>query len=682
MSLAARRELRSVEFHWVHYARQEDFDRPVWGDDRVGEGVRNPIADAEMLLTLLTPTFQIESFSLRGINRVEDAGLQAALTQLSKGDAVGMPLKDCLLGRLLDFLEPPVHEAFSPGQPGGYARLVEGDDRPVDSLLDGDGKLRLRTVDGYTLTISVCVQAMCLLRAWIEHPEQAANGAMSSSSRETLAEVFDLCSARLTDAMLGLLRGFTVKTYARDTGPGAPGGRTSSREWEIKNGREWPGNRGFAQSSALQAIRRRLATRFGDWYEDLLKGDEIPFACGWSWGPIRDRPWIGDDQIDRLIEQHPVFDEGETPLWAVDAPYLYFTIAAIEGVADLLETKVRSANILNGDQAYLASQLGFLVDNTTAYWRALAFAPVQEPKSEQGRDDRTSPWYMERLPWRTTDGDRDDYYSLYVLGLILGDRNELDRVRLVRIVALLEELAQRARITREPYVFGNPEHGDPAVKIHFPGKRLELIYGSDTPDVDKLPVCEWTVDDFAPKLLKFTGIVGQRTQDAEVRRRALALADDIWDNNLCHRRLRYREADNPSQKGWVWDAPLEPFNRAWADDLEWEELEEEGSLGTQGLDDEGLAPRFSWHMTQRVSDALTAVVQAQERSTTAGDRTRALTQEIIETLRGRGDIGDSETRLSSAEAALLSSPALALSEALEAAQQVEVESSSNGYERG
>jgi hypothetical protein len=668
MALSAREQLYEILTHWTLDAASTDAAEPKWGDDVFGHDERNIIADAEMMLCFLAPTFQLDSFSLAKINDVADGGLQRALENFSKRDVGGVTsrgtypvpgsaVKNYISERIRSFVTVPLESAFAPGA------YVTGAEDGGDTVVPN-----LKVVDAYTLTVSVCVQAMYLLTSWIDHEEHSESpeaAGPAKMSRASFVETRGLCSERLTIALLGLVRSFAVKSYDKDVGADAPGGWGSSREWERKNRRAWPGE-GFGWSSdVLATVRRRLGAR--PEYKALLRGDDIPFACGFSWGPISDSFW-GDDQMPDAATEYPTFADGETEAWAVDAPYLYFTITAIEGVADLLATKIRSANILNRDQSYLAAQLGFLVENTTLYWRALAFAPRMRSK----RSEDSEGWYLERLPWRTSDADRDDYYSLYVIGLILGAREQLlNAAELGRIIMLLEELAQRGRITREPYIFGDANAADAALQMHYPGKPLTLDYATG---IDGLQQYVWTVDDFAPKLLKLAGIAAQRADDPGLRRRALRLADEVWEKNLKHRRFAKHV-----RGGSVWDIPLKSYTvmpELWdghdpGDDAELVDAEVDGA---------GLEERYSWHMTQRVAEALVAVTRGQERSTTSGEQMRVMTEEILDSLAERGSALDEyRAQMSEAEDRLRAEePSRALQEALSVLRDVEARESANG----
>lgn len=623
MALKAREQLYRVLNHWTASAAGQAADSPRWGDEFVGKEQRCVVADAEMLLCLLAPSFHLDAFSLADPARVSDVGFRTTLKKFTKGsagdsraDAQVVPsdqVKEFINARIESFVDVPLAEAFSPGP---YAQ-VSGGTKASRRHLQYEG---LKVLDAYTLTASVCVQAMFLLTSWIDalapSPE---NGELAARTREGFVRTRDKCSERLTHALLGVVRSFVVKTY--DTHVGAPepgGGYASNGEWERQNGRVWPGagGKGFGgPADVLSTIRTRLAAR--PEYQALLRGrNEIPFACGFSWGPTSDAFW-GDEE---LPDAPPTFASGQSEIWAVDAPYLYFTITALEGVADLLATKVRSANLLTRDQAYLVAQLGFLVENTMLYWRALAFAP----RFGGDKDER---WSLERLPWRTSDGDRDDYYSLYVTGLVLAAREQrLKAVDLNRLIALLEELAQRGRVTREPYAFGLSTR-DPAVSVHDPGKRLQLETSGDA-GID----AGWIVDDFAPKLLRLAGVAAQRAEDPALRRRALRLADEIWDLNLERRGFEHIVGSG----GVVWDRPMAPY----------------GSDGDEFVIDADLdlsKQVFSWHLTQRVADGLVSVTLGQEQSTTPGLAMRTLTEEVLDALSDRGseldDVRDNLTAI-------------------------------------
>ena len=81
---------------------------------------------------------------------------------------------------------------------------------------------------------------------------------------------------------------------------------------------------------------------------------------------------------------------------------------------------------------------------------------------------------MEDLPWTTSDGPESDYYSLLLTSIVIegaGSERGLS-VDVERVGRLLEELANRGRITRRPTA------DDPAIALHIPGMRLRL-YGSE-----------------------------------------------------------------------------------------------------------------------------------------------------------------------------------------------------------
>ena len=104
-------------------------------------------------------------------------------------------------------------------------------------------------------------------------------------------------------------------------------------------------------------------------------------------------------------------------------------------------------------------------------------------------------WPLEDLPWTTTDGRESDYYSLLLTSIVIQGAGTEQAVGLdiERVGRLLEELANRGRITRRPVA------DDAAVALHIPGMRLRLM-GSEK--VAEGPRLQWTVSSFTLLVLK------------------------------------------------------------------------------------------------------------------------------------------------------------------------------------
>ena len=124
-----------------------------------------------------------------------------------------------------------------------------------------------------------------------------------------------------------------------------------------------------------------------------------------------------------------------------------------------------------------------------------------------------------------------------------GSERDVD-VDVDRIGRLLEELANRGRITRRP------TEDDPAIGLHIPGMRLRLI-GSEK--VAEGPGSQWTVSSYTSLVLK------RLLRVAELLERQvppglsfLDLADQIWAH------IERRRIEAPNGRG-LWDEPTQVF---------------------------------------------------------------------------------------------------------------------------
>jgi hypothetical protein len=211
---------------------------------------------------------------------------------------------------------------------------------------------------------------------------------------------------------------------------------------------------------------------------------------------------------------------------------------------------------------------------------------------------------MEDLPWTTTDGAESDYYSLLLTSIVIeGASSErgLD-VDFERVGRLLEELANRGRITRRPMTV------DPAIALHIPGMRLRL-YGSEK--VAEGPLLQWTVSSYASLVLKRLLRVAELVDDRVIRLRILDLADQIW----AHIEQRRIEAQNG--RG-LWDEPTQAFVGA-------------------PFDPWG-GP--SWYHTERVIEALVAAANVTQSQTASANR--ELVQRAIQLIAEAEQLFDQE----------------------------------------
>jgi hypothetical protein len=332
----------------------------------------------------------------------------------------------------------------------------------------------------------------------------------------------ELASTRLTAALVGLLRSFSVYAFSAD-----------SEDGEILLESLKPS--GLDRAKLLAQLREELRTTraglldlsIGSVGSKELENPQYLFQCGWSWGILKDAPLVD------FVEA----PGGQGPGVALDAPYLYFTVVALDAIADLFSRRTRLLNLLNEEQQRLARALEIRWDLTQAYWSTLA--------AFGGRR-----WPLEDIPWRTLDGLESDYFSLLVTSISVRDlvarrASDADLGRLGRI---LTELANRGRVTRRP------TQEDPAISMHDPGVSLPL---EGTEALGEGPNLKWVAADFSALLLKRTVRIAELLNDIDLRSEIVDLADLIWIH-INERRLR----SGPGKD--LWDEPFGAYGEGAA----------------------------------------------------------------------------------------------------------------------
>lgn len=608
--LDAQEALLATWNRWAQAADSDDF----WVDGRNRDLGRNSIMDAELLECILLPQFYLDRFSL-GTPGETDEAVAAVLNQLDSDSrlvegqlAPGVTAE--IVERLEDFLARNKSDSgvdvFSPG---GYLETADGERTP-DALP--------WVVDSFTMSVSVCLHALYLIDQWKENqaPRRGRAGAAQPAA-EQLDDLRRRLSERLTGAMLGLCRSFAVSVDDQE-------------EWETLTKRSWP--RG-SSGRTLRDLGRRLRT-----FAESAATRGKAFECGWSWGPTP--PDFYEAEYQR-VDSWPA-----QKVYAEPAPYLYFTIGAIDGIGDLFSRKIAAAHLLTPEQSALATRLGFYRECASSYWSALAFT-----------ESAPGTWAVEDPPWRTSDGNASDYWTLYLLTIALASDEARETFggeqKLSRLLSLLEELAQRGRMTRRPH----PPGKDPAVALHVPpGEQLSL----QTVMADGSPsdiAFRWSIYDFAPRLLKLVGQVLAIATERSVRERASRLIDDIWSEHLNHRRV------TPETDSFAWDDVREVFPEFPVDTAIDEKAAESG------------AKVGSWYITERVVEALVVVVSAQQRKT-GGRLTAELATEVLDDLRWMvatefPDDTALARRIAAAIDMVEKSPTLALGIAIEISQGAE-----------
>lgn len=562
MEIQTRRHILEIWRSTVDYSyRRGEWN---WG----GWSGRNSISDAEQLLTILYPATAISSLNLDRVDQTADDVLDY-LRPL--GNTVDIPR------RLIKFI-------------GEYMRtyLVDGTpDFSGDTYFESDaGKAKpeqqaLHIVDSYSMSVTLCLSTLGFLRVY-------RPSLRSERMIQEVDQLEQLCSQRLTAAMVGLLRSFTVIAFDPSDPPGQMlcemigQGRVATEVLvgdlledlvEIRAG-----------------LRQEVAIPLGQVADELDNRGRL-FECGWAWGVVDGAP-----------EVPYASGIGAQPTGVAEArPDLYFTVVALDGIQDLFSERTRILGLLNEEQARLAQALQLRWELTRQFWAKIATFGDGE-------------WPLEDLPWRTTDGRESDYYSALLTSIVIEGvgSEQVENVDVDRIGRLLEELANRGRITRRPLA------DDPAIALHVPGMRLWLV-GSEK--VAEGPRLQWIVTNFSVLVLKRLLRVAQLIGDSSARIRYLDLADQIW------RHVERRRMGESAQARGLWDEPTQAFT------------------GTS------FAPYElpSWYQTERVMEALVAaanVTQSQPTPTPgvveSARRLLAEAEHLFdrERLRGTNDTGE------------------------------------------
>jgi hypothetical protein len=539
-----------------------------WGGHRSG---RNSISDAEQLLTILYPATAIESLKVDRVDQTADDVLDYLS---SLGNALDIPRR--LIGVLSEYMRTYVVDGTPDFSGGSYFEVFEEADatpRPE--------QFQLHVVDSYSMSVTLCLATLGFLQVYRE-------GVKSQRIQREIDELEKLSSKRLTAAMVGLLRSFTINTFP----PTDPSGETMCRM--INQSNIASENLVRDLLGELAEVRASLQTKLTLGLSQVADELENPgrlFECGWSWGVVD-----GAAKIDTPD------DIGDQAVGIADArPYLYFTVVALDGIQDLFSERTQILGLLSEEQQRLANALELRWRLTRQFWAKIATFGT-------GRQ-----WPMEDVPWTTSDGAESDYYSLLLTSIVIeGASSEQGlSVDVERVGSLLEDLAKRGRITRRPVA------DDPAIALHIPGMRLRL-YGSEK--VAEGPLLQWTVSSYASLVLKRLLRVAELIDDKLTRLRFLDLADQIWAH------IEQRRIEAAYGRG-LWDEPTQVFADA--------------SFDPYG------GP--SWYHTERVIEALVAAANVtQSLKTTADpDMVRSAHQLIAEAedlfdqelLRGTDDAG-------------------------------------------
>ncbi|GAB2834062.1 SCO2524 family protein [Streptomyces chlorus] len=479
MQIKPRQHLLDI---WQAAARHSfDDGKLVWGDT---DGL-SAVADAERLLCLLYPATEVPAFRLDQPDTTERDVLRAL-------ERVGSRLEipPNLITVLSQFMRTHTGPDDSPTFSGGhYFRPAD----PKQKLTHE--QTQLGVVDAYSMSVTLCLATLGFLKVYEENTTRP-------EVRRTLGELRDATNARLTAAMVSLLRSFTVNVF----------------DAESEQGRrliQVIGQNKQSDRAVLQQFSRRFRPLRATIIESLSRGIEVDesirdesqlFECGWAWGVVKDAPTVVDLDVQVNGQPDGIADR---------LPYVYFTVVALDGIQDLFSERTLTLGLLDEDQQKLAEALRLRWELSQQYWSAIARFGTER-------------WPLEDLPWQTT-GLRleSEYFSLTVAAILVHDliRRKATDDDLTRTVAIMERLADRGRVT------SRMTRDDPTVRLHHPGVTMPLA-GSERSGAP----LEWRMTDFSAQLLKRIIQLAALSRNIEAQDRLIRLGEQtfehLWDRRI------------------------------------------------------------------------------------------------------------------------------------------------------
>lgn len=492
----ARRALHQGRWQWT---------------DAVGA---NSISDAEQLLCVLYPATNRPQLRLEEPNAIPHDVLEVLRPM---GDSVQIPRG--LIAAVEEFLDRHTHPDGTPEfGANGYFEVDVADPEAVGVAITEEQK-DLDNVVSYATSVNLCLAVLGFL---LQYRERGARGDWVGRVDRLVPRV----RVRLTAALTGLLRSFTMNPVALESDEGRELIRLLNQD-----GR--PDHSVVAEfNQSMQVVRGRLReARLGVTKAEDLDNPNLLFEIGWTWSIAEDAPPFRlEDESTPLLEPEEL-TSAQRKGYALSAPYLYFTLIALEAIELLASERTRVLGLLDARQERLATALFVRRDLTQIYWSRLA-------RFGAGK------WPLEDLPWRTLDGVESDYLTLLVCAVLLQDltRREANEDDLRRLQPLLSELANRGRITRRAL------RQDQAVEIHRPGLRVTLD-GSEALG----PPLAWRLTDYSPLLLRRVAQAAALTTEPRRRDDLLSLAAELW-NHLSRRVFAEGEYLG------LWDDPTRVFD--------------------------------------------------------------------------------------------------------------------------
>src|SRR5258706_6949104 len=160
--------------------------------------------------------------------------------------------------------------------------------------------------------------------------------------------------------MIGMLRSFTVHVFGAESPLGRMLIRTANQNAqpdrvvveELRN-----------ELREIHAgLRDEVIIGSGAGQGGVLDNPNLLFECGWSWGIVNKAPKV--EGFDDIGAQRAGVAE--------NAPYLYFTVLALDAIEALFTERTRLLGLLTEDQLRLAQSLQLRWDLTQKYWSTIA----------------------------------------------------------------------------------------------------------------------------------------------------------------------------------------------------------------------------------------------------------------------------------------------------------------------
>jgi len=543
----ARRTLRTVLEWWGrNYLRSVGEDLDFFSDD---DNVFNVVLAAESLMTVLLPLVETEIFNA-SLMRSPDTGVASLLSAVKTAanpdkrlepvpTSISMADFDGLFGVIQTYFE----RAESSLAGGSYFTTMSKSETIRD----------LPVVDAMSMGISVSLATLKLLSRLSKDSPPAAKYVADhwSSLRGKAVERLRICMYAIHDS-------FVVADI-------------EGAVWDQSIGNDYPWDRG-AQLSVIQKIRDlRIQTSAGS-----LEG---PFEVGWSWG-IQ----AGGLRAPRPEGLNNPVEYEESDAFSDPNVYLYFTAVALDGLVDLWDEEVQTGEFLGPDELILANRLRAMSTVTLEYWTILA----------SQRNAQTGLIRLQDLPWRTTDKDESEYYSIYLLNILLRQGSSMRSELVEQMVMLAKELAERGRITRRPLLPPPGVNQDSGVLLQRPGKvlTLGLVNSEGKALANETDSLKWSMYDYSPALLKAVSQLSVIAKDPQVFRTGMELMSQI----LIHlERRRLTSGSDGRGDAAAWDHAESVFPTL-------------ASLsGGRPIVGTGRGGLTSWYFTERVVEALTMV---------------------------------------------------------------------------